>query len=300
MMMSNAESIRAGAQFAASDSPFSIQIGAFYDGPFDLLLDLIRKQQIDIYDIPIARITAQYLNYLETLKELDVEIAGDFLLMAATLIQIKSRLLLPPDPTLPGETPVDPREELVQRLLEYEKYKKAAEMLHQKQQLEDASWTQPGSGEFKNDIAAEPELAVGIYDLMNAFQQVLQRLKDRPRLDIAREEVSVAEMMQHLRRLLLLSDEPLKLRALFETAQNRRVLVATFLAVLEMVRLQAIELRQERSFGEILIRKHRLFDTVFESIDASALDAPRRSREEAGQQYDRVRVGEEPANPYEF
>jgi segregation and condensation protein A len=257
----------AAARFAAADSPFTLQISAVYDGPLDLLLDLIRKQQIDIYDIPIARITEQYLGYVESIRDLDVDLAGEFLLMAATLIQIKSRMLLPRDPVLPGEPEIDPREELVQRLLEYEKYKKAAEMLHQKQQLEDASWSQPGIADFKEDLAAEPELAVGIYDLMNAFQQVLQRLQERPRLDIVSDEVTVAEMIQHLRRILLVSDEPLRLQALFESASSKRVLVAIFLAVLEMVRLQAVSLRQERVFGEILIRKHRQFEAAFANAE---------------------------------
>ncbi len=246
-----------------SQSAYSIHIAQIYEGPLDLLLDLIRKQDIDIYDIPISEITAQYLTALDTLKDLDVEVAAEFLLMAATLIQIKSKMLLPPDPVLPGETPMDPREELVQRLLEYEKFKKAAGMLHQKQQLEDASWCRPGLHDFAGDEQTNPELAVGVYDLVQAFQQVLQRLRERPTYDIGREDVSVADMIEHIRKLLAYSDEPVNVRKIFESATTRRVLLATFLAVLELVKQHAVVLRQERTFGDILVKKHPFFDTVF-------------------------------------
>ena len=127
----------------AEASPFLIQIGELYEGPFDLLLDLIRRQNINIYDIPIAAITTQYLAYIAGLRDLDVEVAAEFLVVAATLIQIKSKMMLPADPVLPGEVAVDPREELVQRLLEYETFKQAAAQLRERQQLEEASWSRP-------------------------------------------------------------------------------------------------------------------------------------------------------------
>lgn len=233
---------------------YSIQIGALYDGPLDLLLDLIRKQNIDIYDIPIARITAQYLEILRGMTELDVESAADFLLMAATLIQIKSKMLLPADPTLPGETAEDPRQELVRRLLEYEKFKQAAALLHQKQQVEEVSWPQPGLRDFREDEAAEAELAVGVYDVARAFQAVLARLRERPRLAIDQPDITLAEMIERLRGWLLKDSEPLRLQAVFAAATTRRVLVVTFLAVLELVRLGEVRLRQERVFGDILIK----------------------------------------------
>lgn len=234
---------------------YSVQIGALYDGPLDLLLDLIRKQSIDIYDIPIARITAQYLEILKNMTELDVEGAADFLLMAATLIQIKSKMLLPADPTLPGEPAAeDPRQELVRRLLEYEKFKQAAALLHQKQQLEEASWPQPGLRDFREDQAAEPELAVGVYDVARAFQAVLQRLRERPRLAIDQPDVTVAQMLERLRTWLARDAAPLSLQAIFGSAASPRALVVTFLAVLELVRLGEVRLRQERVFGEIFIK----------------------------------------------
>lgn len=243
-------------------SPINVRVGRIYDGPLDLLLDLIRKQDINIRDIPIARITSQYLAYLENLHDLDIELAAEFLLMAATLIQLKSRMLLPAAPLLPGETAEDPREDLVRRLLEYEQFKKAAEMLHERQQLEDASWPRAAGDEFAGDRDADPELAVGVFDLTQAFQQVLRRLQDRPTLDIAADDITVSDAVERLRRQLLANDRPLSVRALFEAAPNRRVLVTFFLAMLELVRLQAVELRQERLFGEILLRKSRLFDKL--------------------------------------
>ncbi|MHB8736602.1 MAG: segregation and condensation protein A [Terriglobales bacterium] len=251
----------------ASQSAYSVQIGTVYAGPLDLLLDLIRKQDIDIYDIPISRLTQQYLAYLERMEEVDVEVAAEFLLMAATLIQIKSKLLLPPDPQLPGEPPAgDPRDELVRRLLEYENFKRAAEMLHQKQQLEDASWSHPGIEEFADAEGTEAELAVGVHDLVRTFQQVLERAKERPRLEIMRDDVSVRDMIDHLCRLLRANDAPIKLRALFESAPGRSALVATFLALLELVRLNAVVLRQERMFGEIVLKKHAQFEQAFASM----------------------------------
>src|SRR2546426_436274 len=140
---------------ATPPPPVKVEI---YEGPLDLLLDLIRKQQINIYDIPIARITKQYLDYLRALEELNIDVAGEFIFMAATPIHIKSRMLLPPDPTAPPEDQEDPRTELVHRLLEHEQFKNAAEMLQSKRMLEDAMWSQPGISEFV-EAEDEPSLA---------------------------------------------------------------------------------------------------------------------------------------------
>src|SRR5476651_866586 len=141
-----------------SESAFSISVGQVYDGPLDLLLDLIRKQDIDIYDIPIARITEQYLAYVEKIRELDVNVAADFIYMAAVLIHIKSKMLLPRDPSAKAEELEDPRMELVNRLLEHEKFKSAAQMLLQKQQIEDAVFSNPALKEFMDAEGAEPEI----------------------------------------------------------------------------------------------------------------------------------------------
>ena len=179
------------AQDDASDFPFAIALGEIYEGPLDLLLDLIRKQDINIYDIPIARITAQYLTYVERIRELDVNVASEFIYMAAVLIHIKSKMLLPRDPLAPADAPEDPRNELVNRLLEHEKFKSAAQMLLQKQQIEDAVLSNPAIREFVDAEGAEPELAADVIDLVKTFQQILDRARNRPILEVDEETVTV-------------------------------------------------------------------------------------------------------------
>ena len=161
-----------------SSSPLNFHLD-HYDGPLDLLLDLIRKQQIDIRDIPIATITSQYLAYLDKAREMDLDIGAEFVFMAATLIHIKSRLLLPTDPALQkeGETQEDPREELVQRLLEHQRFKDAAEMLQQKRIIEENVWSNPQMKQFVSEDD-DPGLAVGLFDLIKAFGEVLERRQE--------------------------------------------------------------------------------------------------------------------------
>jgi segregation and condensation protein A len=245
-----------------SEFPFAVSVGAVYEGPLDLLLDLIRKQDIDIYDIPIAKITAQYLGYVENLKQLDVDVAAEFIYMAALLIHIKSKMLLPRDPSIPAEAQPDPRDELVERLLEHEKFKSAAQMLLQKQQIEEAVWSNPALKNFKEDEGAEPEMAADVVDLVRTFQQILDRMRERPIIQVDQDTVTVAQMIDYLRRRLLLEEKPLRLKRLLQPMQSRNALVCTFLALLELVRLQAILLRQEAVFGEILIKKHENFEAV--------------------------------------
>ncbi|HKC71738.1 MAG TPA: segregation/condensation protein A [Terriglobales bacterium] len=246
-----------------SDFPFAVTVAEVYDGPLDLLLDLIRKQDIDIYDIPIAKITAQYLVYVERMRQLDVNVAADFIYMASVLIHIKSKMLLPRDPDAPAEAQEDPRAELVNRLLEHEKFRTAAQMLLQKQQIEDAALTNPAIREFMEAEGTEPELAADIIDLVKTFQQILQRAKSRPVLEVDEEAVTVSQMIEFLRRRLMMEDKPIRLKHLLRNLQSRQALVCMFLAMLELVRLQAIQLRQEALFGEILVRKHAEFDNVF-------------------------------------
>jgi segregation and condensation protein A len=251
-----------GAKKEANDFPFSVAVGDVYEGPLDLLLDLIRKQDIDIYDIPIARITAQYLTYVERMRELDVNIAADFIYMAAVLIHIKSKMLLPRDPLAPADAQEDPRSELVNRLLEHEKFKSAAQMLLQKQQIEDAIWSNPSLKDFKDAEGTEPELAADVIDLVKTFQQILDRARSRPILQVDEETVTVGQMIDYLRRRLSLEDKPVRLKQLLRNIESRQALVCMFLAMLELVRLQAVQLRQERLFGEILIRKHVGFEAI--------------------------------------
>src|SRR6476659_9832105 len=250
------------AEERTSDFPFAVALADVYEGPLDLLLDLIRKQDIDIYDIPIARITAQYLAYVEKLRELDVNVAAEFIYMAAVLIHIKSKMLLPRDPTASSEEQDDPRAELVNRLIEHEKFKSAAQMLMQKQQIEDAVRSNPAIREFMEDEGTEPEIAVDVIDLVKTFQQVLERVRSRPILQVDEETVSVSQMIGYLRRRLSLEDRPIRLKQMLATVQSRQALVCLFLALLELVRLQAIQLRQEKLFGEILVRKHEHFEDV--------------------------------------
>ena len=251
-----------GTKKELSDFPFAVAVGNVYEGPLDLLLDLIRKQDIDIYDIPIARITAQYLAYVERMRELDVNVAAEFIYMAAVLIHIKSKMLLPRDPLATAESVEDPRNELVNRLLEHEKYKSAAQMLLQKQQIEDAIWSNPALKEFKDAEGTEPELAADVIDLVKTFQQILDRARSRPILQVDEETVTVGQMIDYLRRRLSFEEKPIRLKQMLRNIESRQALVCMFLAMLELVRLQAIQLRQDRLFGEILIRKHVGFEAI--------------------------------------
>jgi segregation and condensation protein A len=247
---------------AESDSPFAVTVGDVYEGPLDLLLDLIRKQDIDIYDIPIARITAQYLAYVEKLRELDVNVAADFVYMAAVLIHIKSKMLLPREPAAASDALEDPRMELVNRLIEHEKFKSAAQMLMQKQQIENAVWSNPSIKEFMDAEGTEPEIAADVIDLVKTFQQIMDRARSRPVLEVDEEGVTVGQMIDYLRRRLAFEDKPLHLKQMLRHVNSRQALVCMFLALLELVRLQAIQLRQDRIFGDILLRKHAGFEAV--------------------------------------
>jgi segregation and condensation protein A len=257
---------------AAELSPFSVIVGQVYTGPLDLLLDLIRQQDIDIYDIPIAKITAQFLAYVNQLKATDVDVAGEFIYTASLLIHIKSKMLLPRSPAGPDETAEDPRRELVERLLEHERFKNAAQMLQQKQMLEAATWTNPGFREFQDDDAAEPEIAADTVDLVRIFRDILERARNRPVIDVEQDSVTVGQMIQFLARRLTLEDKPIALRRLLSHTRSERALVAMFLALLELVRLQAVLLRQDRAFSDIFIKKHSGFDAVMNQGLTNALD----------------------------
>jgi segregation and condensation protein A len=258
----------------ASDdlSPFSVTVSQVYDGPLDLLLDLIRKQDIDIYDIPIARITAQFLAYVNQLKATDVDVAGEFIYTASLLIHIKSKMLLPRAPSGPDDDAEDPRRELVERLLEHERFKNAAQMLQQKQMLESATWSNPGFREFADDATAEPEIAADTVDLVRIFRDILERASKRPMFDLEEDSVTVGQMIRFLGRRLTMEDKPVALRRLLSHTRSERALVAMFLALLELVRLQAILLRQDRAFSEIFIKKHTGFDAVMNEGLTNALD----------------------------
>src|SRR5713226_994739 len=249
-------------------TPYKINI-PLYEGPLDLLLDLIKKQEMNIHDIQIAKITSQYLDYLHKLEELNVDVSADFIYMAATLIYIKSKMLLPPDPLAsPEEQAADPRADLVQRLVEHEKFKNAAQLLYQKQQVEENVWSRPDKSLY-HDEGTEGELVVSMVDLVRVFQQVLERRKEVSRIDLQHEEFTVAQMMAQLRAQILASDDnTVNLIRFFEACASRHAMIVAFLAVLEMVKLQAIAMVQEKQFGEIVLRKHKMFDTAFDENGA--------------------------------
>ena len=225
-----------------------ILLGEF-EGPLDLLLHLIRHEQVSIYDIPVARITDEYLRYLRVMQEMDIAVAGDFLVMAATLIELKTRMLLPRDPSAVQEEEDDPRSDLVNQLLEYQKYKAAAQMLWSRATVEQAVFKRAELETDKNN----PEVAVGLFDLLKVFQDILARHKEEVLLEIEREEVSMAEMLERLRNMVMSSGE-LNLRLFFERARSRRELVLAFLSVLELVRTTEVKLFQRETFGDIIAR----------------------------------------------
>lgn len=223
-----------------------------YEGPMDLLLDLIRKQKLDIYDIPIATVTKQYLEYLHLIQEMDVDVASEFLVIASQLIYIKSRMLLPPDPDAVDAEAEDPRAELVRRLLEYEKFKNAAQMLYQREMIENASWNNAGSVSFADD-EMEPQVVVGLFDLLGAFRDIIERTKERPLMQVDREEFSIEQMMGFLFDQVN-SHGPMTLDEVLPEVITRRGMIVAFLALLELTRLKSIFLSQDIACGEIMIR----------------------------------------------
>ena len=226
-----------------------------FEGPLDLLLYLIRKNEVDIYDIPITVITQQYLEYLELMKELDLDSAGEFLVMAATLIQIKARMLVPRAEVEAEEEEEDedPRDALVRRLIEHERFKAAAELLHERQTVRGAQWGR--SDERLADIAGEPferELEVDLFGLLQAFQTVIKRARERPDLMLPSEEVSIETRTRQLLDQLA-GTEACGFEDLFVDDRSRGELVTTFLALLEMIRLKLIRVFQSGSFGPIRV-----------------------------------------------
>lgn len=238
-----------------------------------MLLDLIRKQQIDIKDIPIASITVQYLDYMEKAREMDLDLGAEFVYMAATLIHIKSRMLLPRDPALAPETDgqEDPRQELVERLLEHERFKNAAEMLQQKRMIEENVWSNPQIKAFVSEDD-DPGLAITLFDLVKAFGELLERTKNRPVYEVETKDVSVSDMIRYLRGRFLEAgpDKPVFILRIFEQQRTRRAMIGVFLAVLEMVRMQAVVVTQKDLFGEIALVRHASFDQVFASDEPIA------------------------------
>ncbi len=235
-----------------SDAPL-IQLPEF-EGPLDLLLYLIRREHVDINDIPIAPITRQYMEYLELMKQLNLDIAGEFMVMAATLIHIKSKMLVPVDPNEAetGEEAEDPRQELAQRLLEFQRYKEAAGELHQRREIRVATWTRPDSALPMFDEAGEEVLEAGLFDLIGAFKVLLDRRKHLLAFEIEHEGKGVEQRMEEL-----LVEIPLgasvEFLELFEKEDTKLGMIVTFLALLELIRLRRVKVYQRALFGAIRV-----------------------------------------------
>jgi len=241
---------QASAQIVGASDELTIKIGDFA-GPLDLLLFLIRQERADIFDIPIARITEKYLEYIRLMKKLDISVAADFLVMASTLIEIKSRMLLPRDPSAAEDEEIDdPRQELVDRLLEYEKFKTAAGMLYERSEVEQAVFTR---GPIESD-EANAEIDASVFDLLTVFQKIMARHVDEVKMEIQREEISLADMIKEMRRRIFEHGE-LSLLTVFEEMRSKRELVTAFIAVLEIVRTEGVRLFQSTTFGDVILRK---------------------------------------------
>ncbi len=242
---------RETAQIVGGNSDtLQIKIGDFA-GPLDLLLFLIRQERADIFDIPIARITEKYLEYIRLMKRLDISVAADFLVMAATLIEIKSKMLLPRDPFAQEDEEIeDPRKELIDRLLEYEKFKSAAGMLYERSTIEQAIFTR---GPIESDDN-NAEIDATVFDILTVFQKIVARHVDEIKMEIHREEISLADMIKTLKRRIFEAAE-LSLLSFFEEMHTKRELVTAFIAVLEIVRTEGVKLLQSKTFGDIILRK---------------------------------------------
>jgi segregation and condensation protein A len=247
-----------------SDSP-QIHLPEF-DGPLDLLLYLIRRDKVDIQDLPIAPITHRYMEYLDLMQELNLDVAGEFMVMAATLIHIKSKLLVPVDPTESegAEEVEDLREQLMQRLLEFQRYKEAAGILHQKAEIRQATWTRPETSVPQFDDGGEEMLEAGLFDLISAFKEMLERRKTLLSHEVADEGKSIDQRMDELMELIR-EGESVEFVEVFATQQTKGDMIVTFLALLELIRLKRVKVYQRGVFGAI-----RVFRPVGPETDAPA------------------------------
>ena len=231
-----------------SRDELKLTLGEFA-GPLDLLLYLIRREEANIFDIPIAKITDEYLRYIKLLEKFDVAVAAEFLVMAATLIEVKSKMLLPQEPIEEGEEELeDPRQILVDQLLEHQKFKNAAEMLWSRATVEQAVFTR---GEIESD-ENNMEVSATIFDLFEKFQKIVERHKEEVQMEIQREEVSLAETIANMKSLLK-RDKKLNVLEIFRKIRTRNELVTTFVAVLEIVRTESVKLMQKKTFGDIIL-----------------------------------------------
>jgi segregation and condensation protein A len=256
--------------FEQTELPYQVRIENF-EGPLDLLLHLIKKNEINIYDIPVAMIARQYLEYLEAMEELNLNVAGDFLVMAATLLQIKSKMLLPVDETADDdEEGPDPREELVRRLLEYKAFKEAARQLDDQEKVwREIFWREQALSveeTVEEDLSLEN---VSLFDLVDALKGVLERTPGSRLLEIAPDNLTVRERMNLILEVLEGKDS-VSFAALFEGSSHRLVVVVTFLALLELMRLRVARVFQAETFGPILVS--RMFSLVPDPAELDDVD----------------------------
>jgi segregation and condensation protein A len=230
----------------------TIRLEAF-EGPLDLLLHLIKKEEIDIWNIPIAHITEQYLEYIQIMKDLNINMAGEWLMMAATLIYIKSRMLVPQEQKTDdqGEENEDPRQELVYQLLEHQKFKNAAEMLYTREEIENAVWNKPPAEVLEDGSEV---VAVTLFEILRAFHEVVLRFESQRTLEVDQEEVTVEQKILDIRKRFLVHDT-LLFSSFFAEVRSKKHLIVLFLALLELVRLREIWLYQKKAFEEIQISK---------------------------------------------
>jgi segregation and condensation protein A len=228
-----------------------------FEGPLDLLLYLVKKDHLNIYDIPIAQVTQQYLAYLELMKLLDLNIAGEFLVMAATLMQIKSKMLLPAEPNQETEEEEDPRAELVKRLLEYEKFKEIAQNLRQRETDQQEVFKRPKI-EAVGETNAETEMyfEASIFDLISAFSKALEDVPKEVFYEVIKDEFTVEEKIHQILHLLLV-EPSLAISELFKEAKNKIEIVVSFLAILELIRMKEIVVFQKEPFQEIEISRNK-------------------------------------------
>jgi segregation and condensation protein A len=233
------------------EQPYTVRLEGF-EGPLDLLLHLIKKNKLNIADIPIALITEQYLDYLKLMKVLNLDIAGEYLLMAATLLHIKSRMLLPVSSEGEGdEEESDPRAELVRRLLEYQKYKEAALELEKRPLLDRDVFAR--SVPLEMEAPEEEKLEVGLFELLEAFRQILERAKTEAFHEVALEPITLERKVQEILSLLQQEKRSMAFHSFFPEEASRRVIVVTFLAILELVKMKAIRIFQAAPFETIRI-----------------------------------------------
>ncbi len=228
---------------------YKVQLEVF-EGPLDLLLYLIKKEEIDIYDIPIAKITEQYLEYIRLMKMLNLDIAGEFLVMAATLMHIKSKMLLPEEKLEIEEEIEDPRKALVNKLLEYKRFKDIADGLEERERMQGELFTRSIAHEEVSE--EEPLLEVSLFDLMSVFSDLLKVVKEEGYTEIVKDETTVKEKIRQILDMLR-PEKAINFTKLFIGVVSKAELIVTFLALLELMRLKEVKVRQRKRFGQIMV-----------------------------------------------